>query len=84
LTDLQVQRALSLFDAEAPVLRLGNGHACAELRDAMAAAARTGDSQGVVSAVNHWVKPQYRQAVQETLCRLLRSACREPGSVPDR
>jgi hypothetical protein len=78
--------AMSLFDAEAPEMKLGNGHARYGLRDDLYRAVVLKDEAWLDHAVTRWIKPQYRAAISGRLTRIYDSALRPvrpPGPDPE-
>lgn len=82
----RVTLAMSLFDAEAPQMKLGNGHARYALREDLARAVMLKDEAWIDQAVTRWIRPQYRAAITGRLTRIYDSALRPvspPGPDPE-
>lgn len=74
LSAVRVQRAVSLYDATADSLRLGNGHARLALREAVQTAALFRDENWVTEAVSHLIRPDCREGIARQLRHIVRSA----------
>lgn len=70
----RVRRAVSLYDATADSLRLGNGHARLALREAVQTAALFRDENWVTEAVSHLIRPDCREGIARQLRHIVRSA----------
>ena len=76
VTPARVTLALSLFDAEAGAMRLGNGHARYVIREDVASAVLLRDRAWIDQAVTRWIRPQYRAVITGRLTRIYDSALR--------
>lgn len=76
----RVTLAMSLFDAEAAQMKLGNGHARFELRDDLYRAVVLRDRAWLDKAVTRWIRPQFRASISARLTRIYDSALRAEES----